>query len=91
MFKYKFIVVITLIFFLSGCSTFVTRLYPFPPEECVNNLFPATECDLKMITDSRTEFESFIMIFDLPLSFATDIILFPYDFILMVLDSKDKG
>jgi uncharacterized protein YceK len=67
---------------------------PFPPKECVNNLFPATECNVKMITNSKTnskiDLSSFIMIFDLPLSFATDIILFPYDLILMVVNSEEK-
>lgn len=90
----KKIILILLIIFTTGCSTYEMR----GEQSKYGYVFPATRTDIKIISsDMRTGIfsdNSFaiktLFVLDIPFSLITDIIIFPYDIILIATDNDDK-
>lgn len=75
---------------MSGCSSIDVRGNDAPHE---NTVFPATKKDFSLITQKNNIVLGdlkYIFILDIPFSLVTDILLLPYDAIMIMLSDDDN-
>ena len=89
---HKTLLIALTFFMLQGCASYFARGSDTPH---ANNVFPATQTDFRILGERNNivlgnEFK-YIFILDIPFSLLTDILLLPYDVIMITLNDGNNA